>query len=68
MWPTYPEMETIEIPQRNHISKADFCLKVHNVHLKLVMPISGKDKHFIQLSNSMIVNIIFSMISTAKPE
>ena len=32
---------TIEIPQRTHISKANCCVKVHNVHLKLALPISG---------------------------
>ena len=32
---------TIEIPQSTHIFKANCCLNVHNVHLKLASPISG---------------------------
>ena len=32
---------TIEIPQRARTFKANSCWKVHNVHLKLVSPISG---------------------------
>ena len=32
---------TIEIPQRTRIFKADCCLEVHNVHLKLALTISG---------------------------
>ena len=33
---------TIEIPQRARMLKANGCLKVHNIHLKLALPISGK--------------------------
>ena len=32
---------TIEIPKRTHILKDKYCLKVHNVHLKLALPFSG---------------------------
>ena len=32
----------IEILQRAHIFKANCCLKVHNAHLKLALPISGQ--------------------------
>ena len=31
--------KTIQIPQCTH--KANYCLKVHNVHLKLALPIPG---------------------------
>ena len=44
----YPEMDSaktfrrkIEIPQRASIFQDICCLKVHNVHLKLALPISG---------------------------
>ena len=32
---------TIEMPQRAHAFKVNCCLKVHNEHLKLLLPISG---------------------------
>ena len=32
---------TIEIPQCTHIFEANCCLKVHNAHLKLALPISA---------------------------
>ena len=31
----------VEILQRAQIFKANYCLKVHNAHVKLVSPISG---------------------------
>ena len=33
---------TIEIPQRTRIFKANYCLKVHNAHIKLASPIYRK--------------------------
>ena len=32
---------TIEIPQRTRICNVNCCLNVYNVHLKLLLPISG---------------------------
>ena len=42
--PQYKDVcrRTIEIPQRTHIFKANYCLTVQNVHLKLASPISGQ--------------------------
>ena len=34
-------MKTIKIPQRTRIFKASHCLKIHNVHFKLALPVSG---------------------------
>ena len=34
---------TIEIPQCTRIFKANWCLKFHNAHFKLPLPISAKD-------------------------
>ena len=38
---SYYEKNRIEILQRTHIFKANWCLKIHNAHLELVSPISG---------------------------
>ena len=41
--PQYKDVyrRTIEIPQRTHLFKVNCHLKVHNVHQKLLSPISG---------------------------
>ena len=43
--PQYKEVyrRTIEMPQCARTFQVNCCLKVHNAHLKLLSPISGKD-------------------------
>ena len=43
---------TIENPQCTHILKANFSLKICNVHLKLALPISGS--HLTNLINTEV--------------
>ena len=49
-------VRTTEILQRTHIFTAIYCIKVHNVPLKLALPISGYALFFMPMLNNNSVN------------